>query len=284
MEKLLILFLNLMLVSLCSCQATRQSAFTCNCSDKNVQDSLIAEYLDKAEALPYMYNNPLWLAYCDSVIALCPNIAYAYQHKAVPYLKNGEDEKAFALIDKAVELDPHTWMSYRGFCKCIFTKDYEGAISDFQQAQQIFPGAYEMDHSYFFWQAVSYLELRNYPEAEKNFKKDLQMETNGDTTKTAHFNSLFYFGVLYYEMKHYDLAKTYLLKCLTQYKQHPIANYYLAMVYKEQRNYAFEKQYLEIAREAFKQGYSINEDNEFYANFPHQIRAYEVEQAISEIK
>ncbi len=284
MERLLILFLNLLLVSVCNSQPTQQTSAKCDCSDKKVQDSLITNYLDKGEALPDMYNNPLWVSLSDSLIAICPNIAVAYQHKAVPYLKNGEYEKAFALIDKAVELDHHTWMSYRGFCKCIFTKDYEGAIFDFQKAQQIFPGAYEMDHSYFFWQAVSYLELKNYPEAEKYFKQDMFVETNGDTTKTAHFNSLFYFGVLYYEMKHYDLAKAYLLKCLFQYKQHPIANYYLAMVYKAEKNYTLEKNYLLVAKDAFVQGYGINEDNAYYANFPHQIRIYEVDQAMAKIK
>ncbi len=280
MERSLILFLSLMIVSFCCCQTIQQTPGKCDCLDRKVQDSLITEYLDKAEALPDMYNNPLWLSYCDSLISICPNIAFAYQHKAVPYLKNGEYEKAFTLIDKAVELDPQRWMSYRGFCKCIFTKDYEGAIVDFQKAQQLFPGAYEMDHSYFFWQAVSYLELKNHPEAEKNFKQDMFIETNGDTTKNAHFNSLFYFGVLYYEMKRYDLAKEYLLKCLAQYKQHPIANYYLAMIYKEEKNYRLEKIYLQKAKDALDQGYGINEDNAYYANFPHQIRLYEVEQAM----
>ena len=85
-------------------------------------------------------------------------------------------------------------------------------------------------------------------------------------------------------MKRYDLAKTYLLKCLAQYKQHPVANYYLAMVYKREKNYALEKQYLLIAKEAFEQGYGINEDNVYYANYPHQIRIYEVEQAIANYK
>lgn len=284
MERSLILFLNLVLVSFCSCQTIQQTSIKCDCSDRKVQDSLIEEYLDKAEALPDMYNNPLWLSYCDSVIAICPNIAFAYQHKAVPYLKNGEYEKASALIDKAVELNPERWTAYRGFCKCIFTKNYEGAIVDFQKAQQLLPNGYEMDHSYFFWQGVSYLELKNYSKAEKNFNQDMFIETNGDTTKIAHFNSLFYFGVLYYETKRYGLAKEYLLKCLSQYKQHPIANYYLAMVYKAEKNYRLEKKYLQIAKKAFEQDYGLNEYNDHYTNYPHQIHLYEVEQAITKIK
>ena len=280
MERLLILFLSLLLAAFCN----GQTMATCDCSNRNVKDSLIAEYLDKGEALPNMYNNPRWLTLSDSLIAICPNIAEAYQHKAVPYLKNGEYEKAFALIDKAVELDPHTWMSYRGFCKCIFTKDYEGAIADFKKAQQIFPGAYEMDHSYFFWQAVSYLELKKYTEAEKHFKEDMIVEKNGDTAKSAHFNSLFYFGVLYYEMKRYNLAKTYLSECLNQYRQHPIANYYLAMVYKAGKDHTSEKKYLLEAKKAFEEGYALNEDNRFYANFPHEIRLYEVNHALATCK
>lgn len=284
MERLLILFLNLLIVSFCYSQSSHRTTVACDCSNRKVKDSLIAAYLDKGDELPNMYNNPRWLTLSDSLIAICPNIADAYQHKAVPFLKNGEYAMAFALIDKAVALDPHTWMSYRGFCKCIFTKDYEGAIADFKQAQQIFPGAYEMDHSYFFWEGVSYLELKNYSKAEMNLKKDLAIETNGDSTKTAHFNSLFYNGVLYYEWKRFNLAKAYLLKCLSQYSQHPIANYYLAMVYKSENNFALEKKYLLDAKKAFEQGYAINEDNRFYANFPQEIRLYEVNEALRDCR
>lgn len=86
MEKFLILFLSLLFVSFCNAQL----AATCDCNSKQVKDSLIAEYLDKGDALPNMYNNPRWLTLSDSLIAICPNIVEAYQHKAVPYLKNSE--------------------------------------------------------------------------------------------------------------------------------------------------------------------------------------------------
>lgn len=72
-----------------------------------------------------------------------------------------------------------------------------------------------------------------------------------EITNTVHFNSLFYFGILYYEIKNYGLAEQYLLKCLSQYEEHPIANYYLAIVYKAEKNYGLEKKYLQIAKKAF---------------------------------
>lgn len=285
MERSLILFLNLLLASYCSSQTISQKNAKCDCADKKVQDSLVEKYMEsRKHDLHNMYNDPRWVIYCDSVIALCPNIAYAYEQKALPFIKNGEYEKAFMLEDKAVSLEPQTYASYRGFLKCIFTKDYEGAIIDFQTAQKLVPNGYEMDHTYLFYEGLCNLELANYLEAEKNFKQDVFIQTNGDTTKNPHFNTSFYLGVLNYEMKNYPLAKKYLQNCILEYKEHPNANYYLAMVYRKEGNTEMEKKYLESARQAFQNGYEISEDNIYYANYPHQVRLYEVEQAMADKK
>lgn len=281
MVKWLILFLSSFFLSLtCQGQATHAKR-TIDCDNKQVQDSLIERYLDKgAEELPYLYNDPGWELYCDSVIALCPGIAYAYRQKAIPYIKNGEYEKAFAINNIAVQLDPKSWTAYRGFLKCIFTKDYEGAIRDFKKAEEFNAGGYEMDHTYFFYEGLCNLELGNYSKAEENMKKDIQIQTNGDPAKDIHFNTLFYLGVIYYESKNYSQAKKYLLKCLGDYPQHPDANYYLALTYKKENNEEFKNKYLQIAKESLKKKYGINEDNVYYANYPHQIKLYEIEQEL----
>jgi tetratricopeptide (TPR) repeat protein len=281
MVKSLILFLNFLLLPLLfSCQ-TRQPKLLCDCSSKIVQDSLIEKYIDNgAQKLNHLYNNPNWQLYCDSLIALCPNIAVSYQQKAVPFIKNGDYAIAFPLEDKAVELDPKRYMAYRGFCKFLFMKDYEGAIVDFQKAQQLTPNGYEMDHTYFFYEGVCNLELSDYSKSEKNFEHDILIQTGGDKKKSIHFNTLLYVGILYYEMKKNDKAKEYLLKCLSEYPEFPDANYYLALVYKSENNNALKKKYLEIAREKIKQRFGINEDGVYYANYPYQITLYEIEQEI----
>ena len=181
-----------------------------------------------------------------------------------------------------MKLEPKEYTAYRGFLKCIFTKDYEGALIDFQKAQQLVPNSYEMDHTYFFYEGLCHLELGHYLKAEENFKKDIMIQTGGDTTKNAHYNSFFYLGVLYYEMNNYPLAKNYLSKCVAIYQQHPEANYYLAMVFGQTRNFKFEKKYLEISQQAFKDGYDLVEDNIYYANYPHQVTLYEVGQALKQ--
>lgn len=283
MVKSLILFLNFLLfVFVCSCQQTLQKNDLCDCSSKKVRDSLTEKYLDHLVE-KVSYNTPQWQWYCDSVIAICPNIAEAYQLKAIPFIKYGDYAKAFPLEDKAVELAPKEFTSYRGFLKCIFTKDYDSAIIDFQNAQQLVPNSYEMDHTYFFYEGLCYLESGRYLKAEENFKKDILIQTGGDTSKDVHYNSFFYLGVLYYEMKNYQLAKQNLLKCIAIYKQHPDANYYLAMVFMQTKNFLFEKKYLEISQQAFKEGYKLNEDNIFYVNYPNQVTLYEVNQALKQI-
>ncbi len=278
MAKSLILFLNfLLIVHFGFCQAPLNTTVKYDCLDKKIRDSLSEKYLDNG-AEKYSYNSPQWQLYCDSLITLCPNIAKAYQLKAIPYIKYGDYAKAFPLEDKAVELEPKNYTAYRGFLKCIFTKDYEGAIIDFKNAQLLTPNNYEMDHTYPFYEGLCNLELGNYSLAEENFKKDFFIQTGGNIEKQSriHFNSFLYMGILYYEMNENDKAKENLQKCIAIYQAHPDANYYLGMLYKRANNTELKNKYLEIARQSKIKGYNINEDNVYYAYYPHQITAYEI--------
>jgi tetratricopeptide (TPR) repeat protein len=281
MGRSLILFLSLFTsVSFSISQSHKEKQLKCDCAAKSVRDSLVVRFLDAAEELPHMYNNPIWEYYCDSVIAACPDIALAYRQKAIPFIKNGEYEKAFALNDKAVLLDPKEWTAYRGFLKCIFTKDYEGAIPDFQKAQELIPNGFEMDHTYLFYEGLCNLELGNYKKAEENFKKDLLIQKINDKEGNGHFNSLLYMGVLYYEMKENAKAKEYLQMCLSSYKELPDANYYLGLVYKRENNIQLSKKYFQIAKQSRLEGYGLNEDNLYYVYYPHQITLHEINEEL----
>ena len=278
MVKSLILFLSfLLLVQVGVGQSTVPPQANCDCSNKKIRDSLAEHYLDKG-AYKYSYNSNEWQQYCDSLIAICPNIARAYQLKAIPYIKFADYAKAFPLEDKAVELEPKNYTAYRGFLKCIFTKDYEGAIFDFKKAQQLTPNSYEMDHTYLFYEGLCNLELGNYSLAEENFKKDILIQTGGDTGRQnkIHFNTFLYLGLVYYEMNQHEKAKDNLQKCIAIYKEHPVANFYLAMLYKRENDIELKNKYLQIAKQAKEKGYNINEDNIYYAYYPHQVTLYEI--------
>ncbi|MBF9221073.1 tetratricopeptide repeat protein [Hymenobacter ruricola] len=239
----------------------------------------MAKYIEHG-AQRFSYNDPRWTQYCDSLIAICPGIAVAYQQKAVPLIKDGKYEAAFALENKAAELDPKQWLAYRGFLKCIFTKDYAGAIIDFQQIARLLPNGREMDHTYAFFEGLCELELGHYPQAETCFQRDVQLQRGADGRGDVHFNTLFYVGVLNLEMKRYEPAKTALAQCLKAYSQHPEANYYLGLVHRTKGNAEAAKRCFQTAQQALAKGYALNEDNIYYANYPRQITAYEVQQAL----
>ena len=281
MAKSITLFLNFLVVTgFCYCQQTRINSLTCDCYNKKVKDSLIEKYLENKEM--HDYNSTKWQLYCDSIIAICPNIAAAYQLKAILFIKYGDYAKAFPLEDKAVELEPRNFTAYRGFLKCIFTKDYEAAIIDFKNAQILTPNNYEMDHTYFFYEGLCNLELGNYSMAKENFTQDVIIESGGSKTNESHihFNTFLYMGILYYEMNNNVKAKENLLKCLAMYKQLPDANYYLAMIYKRERNSELRDKYLQIAKQSKLQGYGLNEDNVYYSYYPHQITLYEIDKEL----
>ncbi|MGI4867426.1 MAG: tetratricopeptide repeat protein [Janthinobacterium lividum] len=263
-----------------SCQPALPARLADKCGSQHYQDSLVTRYLENG-AHKVGYLNPRWAQYCDSLLAVCPNVAYAYQQKAVPLIKDGKYAEAMPLEDKAAALDPLRWLAYRGFIKCIFTKDYEGALVDFQQVARLKPGSREMDHTYPFFEALCNLELGNYQRAEVNFKEDIRQQSGPDGTHDVHFNTLFYVGVLYLELKSYAQAQHYLDQCLRAYPQHPEANYYLGLTYQVQGSSAMAQSYLRAAQQALASGYRINEDNIYYANYPRQITEYEIKQALA---
>jgi tetratricopeptide (TPR) repeat protein len=285
MERWLTLFLSMNLIIQTGCHPAGEISVSSKCKSRSFQDSLIRRYVDSgAEKLPYIYNNPVWGRYMDSVLAICPDVAEAYQLKAVPAIKNGEYTKAYQLDTKAAELDPAQYLSYLGFLKCIFTKDYSGAITDFKKAIQIVPGGGEMDHGFYFYLGICYLKLGNYPEASFNFNKDFSEQQHGDSTREIHYNALMYMGITKLESRDLDSARYWLLKSLRIYPELPEANYYVSVVYHIENRMDLEKKYLELAKKSIQDGYRMNEDNMYYVNYPYQITLYEVNQRLAERK
>lgn len=248
------------------------------CASRRYQDSLITRYLENG-GQRFSYNHPNWEKYCDSLLAVCPGVAEAYREKAIPYLKNGDYARAFALEDRAVALDPKRYTAYRAFLKCIFTKDYAGALVDFERAEQLTPGGFEMDHTYWFYRGLCHLELGQLDEAAQALQRDVARQQQAGV-REPHFNTLFYQGVVAYEQRRYPEAQRFLQACLRSYTSFPDAHYYLALTLRQLGRGAASQEHLQQAREALRKGYGLNEDNVYYANYPHQITRYEVEQAL----
>lgn len=279
MGKWIILFLSIGIFTLPGC--TYSQGTVGNCQDKKFRDSLLAFIIDStAKKERIFYNHKRWQQLCDSVIGICPNTAEAYQLKALPFTKYAAYEHCFSLLDKAVQYDSSAFLPYRAFIKCIFSKDYEGAIIDFEKSELLHKSSGLMDHSYQFFMALCNLELKNYAAAENHFNNDVKIQQASFPGEPPHYNTLLYMGILKYEEKQYESAKSLLLKCLEKYSQHPEANYYLAIVEEKLGNTKAKHEYLQTGKDAYLQGMRLNEDNIFYTNYPKQVTLRDFDRAL----
>jgi tetratricopeptide (TPR) repeat protein len=272
------------LVLLCLCFHALVGAQQMDCTSPRVKDSLVVRYIGNgAERSRVSYMNPKWQLYCDSILMVCSTVAEAYQLKAIPFLKYGDMLNAMPLLDQAVLYDTLHFLPYRAFIKCIFAKDYAGAIEDFEESKRRAGNAGVMDHTFSFYLGLCFLESGKPLEAAKYFAEDVmtQQARNGDAD--AHFNTWLYYGITQLDLHKLDLAKAYLSKCLAVYSQHPEGNYYMAIVHKNQGQREPALRYAKAAEAALKAGYRMSEDNLYYVNYPRQITLYDVEAMIQQL-
>lgn len=278
MEKWSASFRRVGLVLLCLLFHNLVGAQLVDCANSRVEDSLVMRYISNgAQRSRVSYMDPKWQLYCDSILMVCSDVAEAYQLKAIPFLKYGDMLNAMPLLDKAVFYDTLQFLPYRAFIKCIFAKDYTGAIEDFEESTRRAGNAGVMDHSFAFYLGLCYLESGKPTEAVRYFAEDVKTQQTRTGSSDAHFNSWLYQGIALLDLHQLDSAKASLAKCLAIYPQHPDGNYYIAIVHKTLGQHDDALRYTRAARSALKARYSMNEDNLYYVYYPRQITLYEVE-------
>lgn len=204
----------------------------------------------------------------DAGIKKDSTIAYLWQQKAMPYYKMRKYSVGKPFLDKAVQYDEKRWLSYRGFMKCIFSKDYKGAIEDLGKCIAKYGNSYEMDHTYAFYIGLSYLQLNEFEKAEATFKNDIENQIN--QYKEAHFLDWFYYGISLYEQQKWEDAITCFDHTLSEYTNFAEAQFYKSIVLfrlgkKEEAQKLFDE-----AKENGRRGYTIGEDNVVYEKYPYQ--------------
>lgn len=182
----------------------------------------------------------------DEAIAIDPVFAYAYEAKSTAYLKSGDFVSWIQLMDKAVALNPKEHLSYRGWCRYQFFKDYEGAIRDIERLDSL--SKYDIGHSVnahyhlHVARALCYKALGQKEKAIDIIEKQLaQSDYDPGLFDYIHL------GVLYLEIENYAKAETSLLK---QQEINDLAEnrYYLGLLYKITNQKAKAQKELEKAK------------------------------------
>ena len=240
-------------------------------NSQEIQDSIIEVYLKNGAWTKGLYSRE-WQEEIDKGLAVDSTIAYLWQQKAMPLYKQGKYELATRYIDQAVKYDKDQYQDYRAFMKCIFSKTYEAAITDFEDLLQKKGNSYVMDHSYYFYLALSKLQLNEFAEAEKIFEADIANQEKNLGKDWVHYLDYFYLGIAKYEQRKYEEAITVFDKIFPLYEEFAEALYYKS---KCLRQTGKEEEAKELAKKSIdygKKGYSVNEDNSIYERYPYQVR------------
>lgn len=208
----------------------------------------------------------------DSAIARYPSIANFHQQRAMSLYKEDKDELGQPFLVKAAELNPQKYLDYKGFMECIFSQNYRAAISDFEKYLEMFGEGYVMDHTYYFYIGISYLQLNEFEKAKIYLDKSIAQIQAESGRDWVHYLDLMYLGIANMELKDCDNAIKAFDEALSVYPSFGDVKYYKAIcLYKLMKGEEAEKMFQE-AKEDILLDNTINEDNVIYERYPYQVR------------
>ena len=191
--------------------------------------------------------------YFDKSLDLCPDFAYSWHEKAVPYLKRGSFVDWKAMMDKAVDLEEEQRLGYRAWCRYQFLRDYQGALEDMERLEEIMMGqdigyAQNGDCHLLVAKALCYKGLNQPTKAIQTLEAFVS-----DPNFFAMPYDFLHLGVLYFEAKRYSQAEQTLLKQAEVNPQLADNYYYLAQVKLAQGDLKSAKNYVQQAQELYDQ-------------------------------
>ena len=270
MHKTFILFITSLIYFKCQSQPETQREISKK--TKAHQERIIQQHVyDCANRINYNIMMKEYQDCLDGGLKKDSTVAYLWQQKAMPYFKAKKYEVGMEYINKAVIYDAKNWLPYRAFIKCIFVKSYREAIKDFEECISKWGDGYRMDHTYSFYIGLSFLQLNEFDNAENYFKHTITEQKN--RFNEAHHLDLFYYAITKYELKKYDEAINIFDEAIGQYPEFSDAIYYKALCfYKLSKPVEEYQDLINKAEEFAKRGYTINEDNAVYEQYPYQVK------------
>lgn len=212
--------------------------------------------------------------YLDSALAITPWRAYFWQQKSMPLSKQMKHDLAKPYLDSAVKYDPAAYLPYRGFLRCIFSRDYIDALQDFYASKKVNGNSGVMDHPYDFYIGLCHLQLNHFDSARYYIHKCIEEKRRTAGADWVHYLHWFYEGITWFEQEHYNKAITCFDSSLRLNPYLPEDYYYTGICLARKGDKRTALDYVTKADSLIKRGYFINEDNARYETYPYQVRTF----------
>lgn len=219
--------------------------------------------------------------YLDSAITLCPEFAEAWREKGEAFLRRGDYAIWKKCIDQAVKRQPNLYLGYRGWCRFVFLRDYEGTLCDLMRLDTLVNFEYMtvQDMNICSIISLSYLALGDYPKALLYLNRSLSKEQQNDEfVDRAGMHDYLYRGILKMKTQDYTGAITDFDEQIRRYETYADAYYYKALVLLKLKKKAEARTLLYKTRqlingEGFRRQY-------MYVELPYEIYSTDIEEAL----
>ncbi len=112
------------------------------------RDSIFAKFMRRGAWREPMFSKRR-IELTDSALKYLPHDAYLWQQRSMPFIKQMKYEISIRYMDSAVKYNWDKYIGYRGFLKCVFQKDYAGALN----RRKPFPSSRRVDGAREHWKA-----------------------------------------------------------------------------------------------------------------------------------
>ncbi len=229
----------------------------CDLMEPDSKERLACEYGRKA--ITFKQGSKASQLLFDSAIAINPDYAWAYYEKSVPYFKRGMLAEGMQLLNKAVELDPLSHLTYRAYW-FYQHKSYARCKDDLERFYTM-EGSYDkntpggaMDMRILL--GIIYSELGSNQQAVDKVEETINSYPSLDYIGPYDYHTL---GVLYLKNEQYAEALEVLLKSIKRNSQFADTYYYLSLASQKLGDIEKAKTYVEASLQRYSgehNGYS----------------------------
>jgi tetratricopeptide (TPR) repeat protein len=199
-------------------------------------------------------------------------------------LKRGIADKAFYYYQEGVKRKPEKWMGFRGYCYLYFYRDYERAIADFNNYDELMGQVeYSQGRNHDYMRGIAYYGLKDYSEAFNQLDRYIETATKEDGEDWVDVYAFLYRGLTHSKFERIEEAIADFDRVLKYYPKLSDAYFHKARMLVARENFSDALELLDLAKEYHQQGYFNQEP---YVEVIEQIYLEDIEelrQSISSI-